>query len=313
MTASLQASLEHKRTVDDRALNDRVWSAFVDGLAEFGDSGETSTEPVRVLEIGGGIGTMVARLAERDALPPSVSYRLIDLDERNIGYAREHLPERLETLGYDVEQETSSVVARSTDEQGADRTLEVHLETGDAFEAPDRKDGHPEADAVIASAVLDVVDLEHALSRIPNLLRERGLLYAPITYDGTTAFSPRDRLDDRLMELYNRHMDEIRDRPGSSRAGRELFAALDRPDTEFDLLEVGGSDWIVRPDDGTYPAEEKAFLRELLETIDGALTAYPATTLTPTDRQRWIEARRTQLERGELGLLARHLDALARL
>ncbi|GAB7018197.1 class I SAM-dependent methyltransferase [Halostagnicola bangensis] len=316
MTQSLQTYLEHKRTVDDRALNGRVWSAFVDGLAElaaFEDSNGRPNEPVRVLEIGGGVGTMIARLAERDALVPSVSYRLVDLDERNVEYARQHLPEWLEEAGYEVERSRSSVLARSTGERSADRTVEVHLEAGDAFEAPDRDGERSEADAVIASAVLDTVDLEYALGRIPDLLRTGGLLYAPITYDGTTTFSPPDPLDERLTELYNRHMDEIRDRPGSSRAGRELFAALDRPGSEFDLLEVGGSDWIVRPRDGTYPADEKAFLRQLLETIDGALAAYPETALAPTDRQRWVDTRLSQLERGELSLIARHLDVLARL
>lgn len=313
MTQSVQAFLEHKRTVDDRALNDRVWSAFADGLAELAGSNGRSGEPVRILEIGGGIGTMVARLVERNALPPSVSYRLVDLDERNVEYAREHLPTWLEEAGYEVERRRSGVVAQPADEQRGDRTLEVHLEVGDAFEPGDREDDRFEADAVIASAVFDIVDLEYALSRIPDLLRNGGLLYAPITYDGATTFSPPDPLDERFTELYDRHMDEIRDRPGSSQAGRELFGTLDRPGSEFDLLEVGGSDWIVRPHDGAYPADEKAFLRELLETIDGALAAYPETTLPPTERSRWVETRLSQLERDELSLIVRHLDVLARL
>ncbi|MHC3438412.1 class I SAM-dependent methyltransferase [Natrialbaceae archaeon A-gly3] len=298
MTASMstQRYLEGKRTVDDRALDRRVLERFTAELA--GRASEN--EGVRIVELGAGVGTMVARLAAWGSLPTDVTYRAVDRDRESIAHAHERLPSWLEDAGYDVETREGGVLARKED-----RRLEVTLEVADAFEISG------EVDAVIAAAFLDLVDLERALASIGELLVDGGLLYAPITYDGTTRFAPAHPLDDRVEQLYHRHMDEIREGPGSSRAGRDLLEAL--AGSAYDVLAVGGSDWIVRPVDGSYPADERAFLEYLLGTIDDALAAYPAGVLEPGTRRRWMDVRRRRLEGNELVFVAGNLDVLARL
>ena len=52
--------LEAKKPTDDRALNGRVWEALSEALAT-----RRSLQPLRVLELGCGIGTMLERALER--------------------------------------------------------------------------------------------------------------------------------------------------------------------------------------------------------------------------------------------------------
>jgi len=55
--------LAAKKTVDDRALNAHVWNTLVNALPV-----TTPERPLRVLEVGAGIGTMVERVVERKLL-----------------------------------------------------------------------------------------------------------------------------------------------------------------------------------------------------------------------------------------------------
>lgn len=299
---TLPEFLTAKRTVEDRALNQRVWDRFVADLAERAADG---SDPVRIVEIGSGTGSMIARLADWEALPPTVSYRAIDLDADTVDIARKQLPEWLRAAGYTVDEQCDPIRAHRTDSDSTERTIEVLLETGDGFAIDDT------ADAVIAAAVLDLVDLESAVEDLKGILAADGLLYAPVTFNGHTSLIPRDPLDNRIERLYHRHMDEVREQPGGSRAGQQLVDTL--PAAGYTVLEAGGADWIVRPVDGVYPAAESTVIEHLLSTIDGALADYPADVIDPETRTAWVERRREQLARGELTLVAHHLDVLARL
>lgn len=305
--------LDAKRTIEDRALNRRVFDRFTDALADRAAEGATDpAEPVRIVEVGAGTGSMIARLADWGALPPRVDYRAVDLDATVVEIARRRLPERLSAAGYRVDQQADQVADRKADRlvarqhsDGTDRRIEITLEVGDGFAIDDA------ADAVIAAAVLDLVDLQPAVEDLKRLLADDGLLYAPFTFNGHTSFVPRDPVDDRIERLYHRHMDEVREQPGHSRAGQTLLQTL--PAAGYTVLETGGADWTVCPVDGEYPADESIALEQLLSTIDSALADYPPDVLDPDTRTAWIERRREQLARGELTLVAHHLDVLARL
>ena len=307
----MQTYLEAKRTVDDRALNRRVLERFTTALSN-------RPEPVRIVELGCGVGTMIARFAEWDCLPARVSYRAVDRDVASIQRARELVPARLEAAGYTVAplesgaDETvggdipkSTTIAARPDESGGDAAtrLEITLEVADAFELED------DADAVVAAALLDIVALEDAVAGIAGLLTEDGLCYAPITYDGGTTFAPRDRLDDRIEAQYHRHMDEVRD-DGSSRTGSALLATL--PRHGWDVLAAGGSDWIVRPSAGEYPDTENLVVGRILGTMADALESMPSSDLDADAREGWFDRRWRELEDGELVYVAHNLDVLAR-
>jgi len=294
--------LTAKRTVDDRALNRRVWDRFA---AELTATARATDRPLRIVEIGTGVGSMIARLAEWEALPGTVSYRAVDVEEACVTAARERVPDWLDAAGYDVE---------STDTRGftatraaTDTRLEVSFEQADARTVTD------EADTVIAAAFLDIVDVDRLLCALRDVLRDGGVLYAPCTYDGATHFSPAHPSDDRIETLYHRHMDDIRELPGGSRAGRDVLERA--PEHGYDVTTVGGGDWVVRPRGdvlAAYPDAEGEFLDHLLATMDGALAEYPDEILDPAVRREWVDARREQRSRGALTLIAHHLDLLAR-
>lgn len=263
--------LHAKRTVDDRALNRRV----LDRLRE-----ELPDGPLRVVEVGAGVGTGIVRLLDWDVLPDDVSYTAIDERPGNVAAAREHLLDR----GF---------------EEDGDRfrrgDASVSLVVGDAFETLGVGD---EYDLLVAQAFLDLVDLNEALPVLFDALAPNGLAYFPITFDGGTVFEPEHPLDDRVVGAYHRDMD----REGSSRTGRRLLSTV--PGAGGEVLAAGGSDWIVYP---PYSADERVFLAHILDTIEGALADELG-----DDLQKWLAARRRQLHDGELTYIAHQLDVLVR-
>ena len=294
--------LAAKRTVDDRALNRRVWDRFV---SELNATTQAVDRPLRIVEVGTGIGSMIGRLADWEALSGTVSYRAVDLNESCIAAARERVPDWLTAAGYDVESAGACEITAT--HAATDTRLKVSFEQADARAITD------EADAVIAAAFLDIVEVARLLDAFRDVIRDGGFLYAPCTYDGATHFSPAHPRDDRIETLYHRHMDEIRDLPGGSRAGRTVLERA--PEHGYEVVAVGGGDWVVRPKGdalGGYPNEEGAFLDHLLTTIDGALAEYPNEVLDPAIREEWTDVRRDQRAAGTLTLIAHHLDLLAR-
>lgn len=152
-------------------------------------------------------------------------------------------------------------------------------------------------DLVIAHAFLDVVDLPVALANLVGLARPGGLLYFPITFDGETVFEPAHPDDDAVLSRYHASMDAS----GSSQTGRRLFHAL--ADEPVEILEMASSDWIVRPEAGSYPNDERFFLDFVLGFVES--------TVGETAKD-WIAARRQQAQDASLLYIAHQLDYLAR-
>jgi hypothetical protein len=156
-------------------------------------------------------------------------------------------------------------------------------------------------DLVIAQSFLDLVPLEAALDAIERTLAPGGLAYAPVTFDGETIFLPEHPADDRVVEAFHRDIDATAGR--DSRAGRHLLDRL--RDRDERLLAVGASDWIVRPVDGRYPADERYFLRAILGFVADAVADVEGADA-------WLDARRRQLDAGKLTYVAHGYDALWR-
>ena len=72
ITYSLLRYLAAKKSVDDRALNWQVWQHLVAALPR-----ATPQQPLRILEVGAGIGSMVERLLAGDVLTHA-TYTAID-------------------------------------------------------------------------------------------------------------------------------------------------------------------------------------------------------------------------------------------
>jgi len=191
--ASFIRYLSAKKTVDDRALNRRVWDAMT---ARVG-----SLFP-RVLELGGGIGTMVERAAADPVLRPR-SWTLVDGQVAFVQEARRRLAGLrkfpVEFLCADVEDFIAG--------------------------------GIEPFDLVIANAFLDLFYPARILPKLLKLARSSGSFLFSITFDGLTALEPEvDReLDRRIVDLYHRSMDEriaAGKVSGDSRCGRHLLTLL---------------------------------------------------------------------------------------
>lgn len=291
--------LAAKKTIDDRALNVPVWETLKTNLP--------ADRPLRVLEVGAGIGTMLERALERGLLTRA-AYTALDEQPENLAVARQRLPAWAAAQGWAY---TPQATGASLRRGHAD--LDVQWQGGDLLEFTARPEQHGAWDLIIAHAVLDLLDLDVALPRLLGALRPAGLFYFTLNFDGATLFQPEfDRaFDDQLEALYHRTMDErvTAGRPsGDSRAGRHLFARLRRAGAE--ILTAGSSDWTVFAPGSTYPADEAYFLHFIIHTVEGALCGHPE--LDAARFAAWAAARRAQIERGELVYIAHQLDFVGR-
>jgi SAM-dependent methyltransferase len=259
----------------------------------------------RVLEIGAGLGTMVARLVDWGVIGAG-EYILLDADQQLLDRSRRWL------CDWAAARSLRSDLLPDGLQVGDLRVRLVHAELGGYLEA-----AHGElADVLIANAVLDLVDVPAVLPGLLRLLVPGGVYWFTINYDGESIFVPGHPHDDQVMQAYHRDMDErVRyGRPaGDSRTGRRLFRYL--RDAGAPALAAGSSDWVVSAGpDGNYPDDEAYFVRCILNTIQNALRSHEdrADGLEPADLADWLAARGRQLAAGELVYLAHQLDFTGR-
>jgi SAM-dependent methyltransferase len=285
--------LAAKTTVDDRALNRHV-------LAELRRLMPAGAP--RVLEVGAGLGTMVARLMDWGVVGAG-EYILLDTDRPLLDHSRRWLRDWAAARGLRSDLLPDGL------QVGDLRVHPVHAELGRYLET----DHGPLADVLIANAVLDLVDVPAILPGLLRLLVPGGVYWFTINYDGETIFTPDHPRDDQVMQAYHRDMDErVRyGRPaGESRTGRHLFHHLRAAGAP--ALAAGSSDWVVSAGpDGNYPGSEADFLHSILSTIQDALRSRQD-WVDPVDLADWLAVRRRQLAAGELVYIAHQLDFAGR-
>lgn len=287
--------LRAKRTVDDRALDRRLVGTLRDRLAERADAGEG---PLRVLEVGAGIGTMPARLLEWEVLPPGeIRYVALDVDADNVDAVGSYL------RSWAADRHASVSGGDTLEIECPGRHVELETVAAEAVAYADRMPG--EFDALVGAALLDVLKLD-GLGTLLGALDPGGLCYFPITFDGGTRFRPSHPVDRAIARHYHEHMDT---KPGgSSRAAGDVLERF-RGIEGARLLGVAGSDWVVRPVDGEYPADEAYFVRCILDTVEAAVAEVTGDAFR-ADLEGWLDRRREQLEADELLYLTHQLDLL---
>jgi len=285
--------LAAKTTVDDRALNRHV-------LAEL--CRLMPADAPRVLEIGAGLGTMVARLMDWGAVGAG-EYILMDADRQLLDCSRRWLSDWAASRGLRSDLLPDGLRV------GHIRVRLVHAELGSYLAAAH---GAP-ADVLIANAVLDLVDVSAVLPGLLRLLAPGGAYWFTINYDGESIFEPGHPHDDQIMQAYHRDMDERFGFPGpagESRTGRRLFHYLRAAGAP--ALAAGSSDWVVSAGpDGNYPGDEAYFLRSILSTIQNALRSRQD-WVEPADLADWLAERGRQVAAGELVYIAHQLDFVGR-
>jgi len=271
--------LEAKRSLDDCARSPRVRDRLLSALA---------SEP-QILDIGCGTGTTVPRLLEWGI--DTGRYRGVDGDAGVIEFARAVRPAELRRIGRSVTHEERGFTVAA---------LSVTYETGDALAALEAAEA---VDLIVAQAFADLVPIAELLSGIESALAPGGLAYLPITFDGGTIFQPDHPADEAVEAAYH---DAIDAEPGRDiHAGRHLADACRRADG--DLLAMAASDWVLRPRDGSYSADEAYFLGCILDFVETALSDADVTQSAD-----WIATRREQLAAGELTYVAHQYDLLYR-
>ncbi|HSJ88146.1 MAG TPA: hypothetical protein VK909_13115 [Anaerolineales bacterium] len=291
MDYSFPRYLLSKQTVDDRALNKDVLNTLRLQLPP---------EPVSIIEVGAGIGTMLKRLVTWNVFCAG-EYVLVDAMEENIDYAREWIPQWATEAGLSVEwMEWNHIVLCDQTRQ-----IQIRLECADVFDFV-RRNTKP-ADLLIAHAFLDLLPLPESLERLLTLTR--GVAWLTINFDGMSTLQPVfDRaLDERIERLYHASMD-MRSTGGDSHTGRKLFADLRSVDAE--ILAAGSSDWLVYGNHGQYTADEKYFLQFVLHFFESSLKG--CDELEVSAFQRWLMKRQEQIECGELVYIAHQMDFLVR-
>jgi SAM-dependent methyltransferase len=264
--------------------------------------------PLRVLEVGAGIGTMVERLVTW-GLPSQVVYTAIDADPEMIAESYRCLPRWLAVQGFDTTTETPA--RRYFRRQG--QAILVETEAIDVDRFISQTQGRRVWDLLIAHTFLDMIDLPTTLPGLVTLLRPGGLFYGTIVFDGATILQPDidPRFDAEIEALYHQSMDQQTfdgHAAGNSRAGRHLFGLLRIVGLE--ILAAGSSDWVVFAGPQGYAGDEAFFLHFIVHTIATALQGHPQ-----LDQERfaaWIAQRHAQIEQGSLVYIAHQLDVLGR-
>ncbi|WP_336338430.1 class I SAM-dependent methyltransferase [Haloarcula brevis] len=294
MTDPFQRYLRAKRTVDDRALDRRLVQTL---RGRLGDRAADTDGPLRVLEVGAGIGTMLARFVDWGVLPAGdVRYTAVDIEAANTAAIPGFLREWGADSGVTVTDAPLTV-------KTGDRRIEVETVAADGVAYAADADGY---DLLVGAALLDIVDRD-GLPTLLGALAPGGHYYFPITFGGATRFRPRHPADRAVEARYHDHMD--RKPGGDSRAGDDVLDRLQRLDGAT-LTAVGGSDWVVRPVDGAYPADEAYFLRHILDTIEGAVREVTGDDFDALDD--WLASRREQVAAAELLYATHQLDFLGR-
>jgi len=291
MEYSFPHYLLSKQSVDDRALNKTVLDSLKANLP---------AAPIRIIEIGAGIGTMLTRLL-RWELAAKATYILVDELAQNIETAREWIPLWAVEAGLSVERiEQDSL--RVFDQT---RDVRIHFECADVFDFI-KKNPAP-ADLLIAHAFLDLLPMPESMPKLLALTKH--LAWLTVNFDGVTSLEPTVDaiLDEQIEQLYHATMD-ARATGGDSRAGRHLFSHLRKAGAE--ILSAGASDWVVHAVNGNYIEDEAYFLNFILHFFEESLMGHAE--LDAGAFANWIKERRAQIERGELVYIAHQMDFLAR-
>jgi len=295
--------LSSKKTVDDRSLNRPVFRALSAEVAAMSCDG-----PLKVLEIGSGIGTMVERSLDW-GLFSHAEYTALDAQAENSAEAMARLPVWAGKRGYQVDTDKPDAIRLTR--QDAD--VLVKLEAADVFDFIHQCAGRAKWDLLVGNAFLDLVDVPSALPDLFSLLKPGGLFYFTITFDGATILQPEidPALDARIEDLYHKTMDQriIRGKPsGDSRTGRHFFHHARAAGAE--VVAAGSSDWVVFAGPEGYPADEAFFMHFIVHTMGSALEGNP--DLDPHCLSQWVSERHAQVEQGTLVYIAHQMDFFGR-
>ncbi len=302
---SLSRYLKAKQTVDERALNRRVADRYIEELDRL--AGE-SNGALSIVDLGAGRGPTAQRVVQalREGAAQSIRYNLIDQSPQLLGEAATKLRKWGTDQGFDV-QEDSDQLRCSRGRQ----SILFRFYPMDATQyLSESADGS--ISSVIAQSFIDLVNVPRTLSLISRKMREGGVLYFPLTFDGRTRFLPErpEFPSQQITTYYHESMTRQTDEgpTGGAHTGRQLLKWLPKIGT---LLDVGSSDWLVHPQGAIgYAGDEAYFLHHILHFVEHELASDARVSSATVSN--WIDDRRQCVEGEHLIYHAGQLDVLAR-
>jgi SAM-dependent methyltransferase len=297
---------------------------------------ENPERPLRVLEIGAGVGDLATKILD-ELESEAIDYTVLDVNADNLDRARERMGASL-----DMEATQSDGVVATP---GRSHRIRFVKDDIASFANRDREEVDGRIyDVIVGQAIIDILPTHISLRIIRSLLAAGGLAYLPIHVDGLTEFEPtvNHDMDDCIMNLYHDTMQRVysideswkldpSDADGSNsdppdgagagnetvsvqsdgaRCGRDLLVYANG--AGFEIVDAGSSDWLVRPDPttGRYVGQEDYFLSCMLHFVEDALSDNGS--IDDSQLEDWLARRRRQLEDSELMLLVHNLDVLLR-
>ncbi len=156
-------------------------------------------------------------------------------------------------------------------------------------------------DLVTTSALLDLVS-KTWLDRLAVEIAARSIpLYAALSYDGRTGFTPSDPLDAAIVAAVNAH--QRKDKGFGPALGPAAAAfAIARFEAHGYSVVQGISEWMLGPDD-------RDMQSEILE--GWAIAAHETGALSLADTTAWLTRRRDAVAAGRSSLHVGHVDFFA--
>lgn len=290
--------LEAKQSVDDRSINQNVWTTFVQKV----NKGYRS-KSFHLLEIGAGTGHTFFKILDALELH-QYKYSIVEIESDHVSTLVGKLSAWGEIHGGKVEprgegqymvQLPGKEIEVQIIEQDIESFLGAHIQ-------------EKSYDAIVGQAIIDLLDIDKIFPLMARVVKRGGLYYFPISFDGMTSFVPVYNIDvDRKVEkIYHDSM--LRGGRDRSQTGRQILVYL--LNNGFQVDAVGSSDWIIYPDrHGNYEGREGYFLRHILDLVAKELAL--SSQIEERTAHQWYSHRLLQLERGELIYIAHQLDILA--
>lgn len=291
--------LTAKKSIDDRALNQFVWNELYQTLPQ-----TTGTEPANIVEIGAGIGTMLARIVDWGLLTGPATYLATDCDAGLLQLAQRYLATWADERGHTMhwpERQRGRLFTKHSE-------IALVFETVRAEEMASRIETRGTFHLIIAHAVLDLLNLPTVLPGLLAQLTNNGLAYFTCNFDGSTLFLPEYPGGEEQEILRRYHASMEARLIGASSTGRRLLSMLQGPGLE--LLAAGSSDWLIHPRNLSYSGDEVVFLKALIAGVEEELGGQSGPP--PAGLAAWARTRNQQIEAGTLSLFVRNLDFLAR-
>lgn len=337
--------LRAKQSVDDRAINLRVLHDFETSIANYATDSHSNC--LRIVEVGGGVGSMFVRLLRRKkafASHTHVEYTIVDINRDVLLAAQEtvlidarialneepviprgslHRSTNRSFVNPDIASDRGAHRAGKGDKDPIElcrialtEEITIMLVLGDARTYLARNKRH--FDVVIGAAVMDLWELDTTLKTFLASLDPNGLgaYYFPINFNGTTEFYPESsegaEFDKQIEMEYHRAMG-TRKVMGydtcASHTGRHIIPTLKKLGAS--LKAVGSSSWIVSADKKQQYTEDEAFFLDcILGFIESSSHHFQHELIRKdsSSLERCLQSRRRQIADGSLVYVAHNID-----